>query len=236
MAVTSGPGTGGAMRVRTQSLAAPEGVSEPVVFLSPHADDETLTMGPAVERAVAEGEHVVVVLATDGRSSATREGLGLTVGEFSLARDREFFAACAALGVPQEQVFLAHCVDGALTPALAAAVVATWTGLFPAGRFRTTSWTDGHRDHAALGAALRDLAPATTGDVRFYVKPDEWSTPRDRPALTVERSTGRRYLAACDEYALVDPAAGRYGIGELSVPEVFALRRDTDESRWHGLA
>lgn len=227
--------TGPGVTVRTRSMAAPEGVTEPVVFLSPHADDETLTMGPAVERAVDEGNHVVLVLVTDGRASASRQVVGLSVEEFSTARDREFFAACAALGVPQEQVFLAHCVDGALTPALAGSVVATWTGLFPAGRFRTTSWSDGHRDHAALGAALRDHAPATTGDVRFYVKPDEWSTPRDRPALTVEPSTGRRYLAACDEYARVDPPAGRYGIGQLSVPEVFALRRASDESRWHGL-
>lgn len=224
-----------AITVRTQSMAAPAGTTEPVVFLVPHADDETLTMGPAIERAVAEGHHVVVVLVTDGRASSARELTGLSVEEFSAARDREFLAACAALGVAEEQVFLAHCVDGALTPDLARSVVATWTGLFPAGRFGTTSWTDGHRDHAALGAALRELAPATTGEVRFYVKPDEWPAPRERPALTPERATGNRYLAACDEYARVDPAAGRYGIGQSSVPEVFALRRASDESRWHGL-
>lgn len=224
-----------AITVRTQSMAAPEGTTEPVVFLVPHADDETLTMGPAIERAVDEAAHVVVVLVTDGRASAARELTGLSVEEFSAARDREFLAACAALGVAEEQVFLAHCVDGALTPALARSVVATWTGLFPAGRFRTTSWSDGHRDHAALGAALGELAPAT-GEVRFYVKPDEWSLPRERPALTSERATGRRYLAACDEYARVDPAAGRHGIGQASVPEVFALRRASDESRWHGPA
>jgi len=223
------------MTVRTQSLAAPDGTTEPVVFLVPHADDETLTTGPAIERAVDEGHHVVVVLVTDGRASAARAATGLTVAEFSLARDREFLAACAALGVGEEQVFLAHCPDGGLTPALAGSVVGTWTGIFPAGRFATTSWTDGHRDHAALGAALRDLAPALAGEVRFYVKPDEWSAARDRPALTVERATGTRYLAACDEYARVDPAAGRYGIGWASVPEVFALRRAVDESRWHGL-
>ncbi|NAZ77986.1 hypothetical protein GTQ99_21620 [Kineococcus sp. T13] len=224
-----------AITVRTQSMAAPEGVDDPVVFFSPHADDETLTTGPAIERAVAEGRHVVVVLVTDGRASAARELTGLSVAEFSAARDREFLAACAALGVPQEQVFLGHCVDGALTPALARSVVGTWTGLFPAGAFRTTSWSDGHRDHAALGAALRDLAPTTGGDVRFYVKPDEWALERERPALSSERAPGRRYLAACEEYARTDPAAGRYGIGRLSVPDVFALRRASDESRWHGL-
>lgn len=224
-----------AILVRTQSMAAPADTTDPVVFLVPHADDETLTMGPAIERAVDEGDHVIVVLATDGRASGVREQTGLSVEEFSLARDREFFAACAALGVPAEQVFLAHCVDGALSPSLARTVVGTWTGLFPAGRFRTMSWTDGHRDHAALGAALRDLAPEVTGEVRFYVKPDEWSSPVERPQLTSETATGRRYLAACDEYALVDPEAGRYGIGRLSVGGVFELRRASDESRWHGL-
>ncbi|NAZ83072.1 hypothetical protein GTR02_14730 [Kineococcus sp. R8] len=221
--------------VRTQSMATPAGVDAPVVFLVPHADDETLTMGPAVERAVAEGRHVVVVLVTDGRASGARAFTGLPVEEFSAARDREFLAACAALGVAEEQVFLAHTVDGALTPGLARAVVGTWTGLFPAGGFRTTTWTDAHRDHAALGAALRDLAPTTGGDVRFYVKPDEWDVAAPRPALTGERAPGTRYLAACDEYAVVDPAAGRHGIGQLSVPGAFALRRASDESRWHGL-
>ena len=222
--------------VRTQSLAAPEGVVAPVVVLAPHADDETLAMGPAVERAVADGLHVVVVLVTDGRASGARAFTGLGVAEFSAARDREFLAACAALGVPEEQVFLAHCVDGALTPALARTVVGTWAGLFPAGRFCTTTWTDAHRDHAALGAALRDLAPAITGEVRFYVKPDEWDAPTPRPALSTEHAPGTRYLAACDEYARVDHKAGRYGIGQLSVPGPFALRRTSDESRWHGLA
>jgi len=221
--------------VRTQSMAAPDGVTDPVVFLVPHADDETLTMGPAIERAVVEGRHVVVVLVTDGRGSAVRQSLGLSVEEFSVARDREFFAACAALGVPQEQVFLAHCLDGRLSPDLAHHVVATWTGLFPAGHFRTMSWSDGHRDHAALGAALRDLASTVAGQVRFYVKPGEWSEPRERPALISEQAGGRRFLAACDEYALVDHAAGRYGIGQLSVPDTFAQRRACDESRWHGL-
>jgi len=224
------------MTVRTQSLAAPDGTTDPVVFLVPHADDETLTTGPAIERAVDEGHHVVVVLVTDGRASGVRASTGLTVGEFSLARDREFLAACAALGVGEEQVFLAHCPDGGLTPALAGAVVATWAGIFPAGRFATTSWTDGHRDHAALGTALRELVPAPAGGVRFYVKPDEWSLDRGRPPLTVEHATGARYLLACDEYARVDPTAGRYGIGQASVPEVFALRRAGDESRWHGPA
>lgn len=221
--------------VQTQSMATPEGVSDPVVFFSPHADDETLAMGPAVERAVADGRHVVVVLVTDGRASGARAFTDLGVAEFSAARDREFLAACAALGVPQTQVFLAHCVDGALTEALARTVVGTWTGLFPAGRFCATTWTDAHRDHAALGAALRDLAPTTTGDVRFYVKPDEWDATTPRPAVTVEHAPGTAYLAACDEYARVDHAAGRYGIGVLSVPGSWTRRRASDESRWHGL-
>lgn len=215
-------------------MAAPAGVREPAVFLVPHADDETLTMGPAIEEHVNAGAHVIVVLVTDGHASAARHLTGLSVEEFSAARDREFLAACAALGVPETQVFFAHCPDGGLSPELARAVVATWIGLFPAGRFRTMTWTDGHRDHAALGSALRELAPPTA-DVRFYVKPDEWEVERERPPLQTERATTGRYLVASDQYALVAPAAGRYGIGQLSVPEVFALRRASDESRWHGL-
>ena len=217
-------------------MAVPAGVSAPAVFLVPHADDETLTFGPAVEEHVAAGDHVVVVLVTDGRASAARRLTGLSVEEFSAARDREFLAACAALGVPEEQVFLAHCVDGALTADLAGHVVAQWTALLPAGRFRTTTWSDAHPDHAALGGALRAHAAAVTGDVRFYVKPDEWDAARERPPLVVERTTGTRYLAACDEYARVDHAAGRYGIGQLSVPGPFALRRASPEVRWHGPA
>ncbi|GAB7193041.1 PIG-L family deacetylase [Kineococcus sp. NUM-3379] len=218
--------------VRTQSMAAPAGVVSPAVFLVPHQDDETLTMGPAIEEHVNTGAHVVVVLVTDGKASGARRLTPLTVEEFSAARDREFLAACAALGVPEEQVFLAHGPDGALRTELARHVVGTWVHLFPAGRFRTTTWTDAHPDHAALGVALREHA-ASLDDVRFYVKPDEWDAERPRPALRSERTATRRYLAACDEYGRVDHPAGRWGIGMLSVPGVFARRRASDESRWH---
>ncbi|GAA4964639.1 PIG-L family deacetylase [Kineococcus glutinatus] len=223
--------------VLTRSMAAPADVLDPAVFLVPHADDETLTMGPAIEEQLNAGRYVLVVLVTDGRASGVRALTGLSHEEFSLARDREFLAACAALGVPQEQVFLARCVDGRLDAALAACVVGTWVRLFPGGAFRTTTWTDAHADHAALGAALRDLAPLVPGgDVRFYVKPPEWDSPVARPPVREERTSTRRYLAACDEYARVDHAAGRWGIGQLSVAGSFALRRASDASRWHGLA
>jgi LmbE family N-acetylglucosaminyl deacetylase len=98
----------------------------PIVFYSPHQDDETLFMGQIIAHHALAGREVHVVLCCNGNLSEARgeingdtsdstywggyhfpvrEGYApLNLRDFGLARTREFVAACAQLGVPARRV------------------------------------------------------------------------------------------------------------------------------------
>lgn len=95
------------------SAAAPQGHT--AVFLTPHQDDETTSMGAAISNAARAGTHVVVVLLTDGSESGVcyqrygngepvqqqRDAGGLSRPARTLCtdqRDAEFKAAVTRLG------------------------------------------------------------------------------------------------------------------------------------------
>lgn len=137
--------------------ATPTG--RPIVFYSPHQDDETIFMGQIIAHHVLAGREVHVVLCSNGNSSnardeingdlmdngwwnawhyPAREGyatLGLT--DFGLARTREFRNALAQLGVKPENIHLGRADDPlATSDLLPGNVSATWaTSVFQ-------SWAD----------------------------------------------------------------------------------------------
>lgn len=94
------------------------------LFLVPHQDDETLSMGAAIREHVAVNgpSTVAVVLFTTGESSGARrvlrevgyvpeatgkvERVALTKRQFVGSRDAEFYGACRALGVPHGNIFM----------------------------------------------------------------------------------------------------------------------------------
>jgi LmbE family N-acetylglucosaminyl deacetylase len=98
----------------------------PIVFYSPHQDDETIFMGQVIAHHALAGREVHVVLLCNGALSDARGEINGTVAdnsywggfhyparegyeplslqEFGLARTREFVAALAQLGVPAERV------------------------------------------------------------------------------------------------------------------------------------
>lgn len=106
--------------------ATPTGA--PIVFYTPHQDDETLFMGQVIAHHALAGREVHVVLCSNGFGSSTlaeingtaadgnlwggyhypaREGYApLTLEQYSEARTREMVAACAQLGVPADRVHL----------------------------------------------------------------------------------------------------------------------------------
>lgn len=107
-----------------------------------------------------------------------------------------------------------------------------------------------HPDHAASGAAARQLlVQGTVASWRAYVEPwlrASFLTANPGRALSAERTSGaqhdpaglNRVLRAFDEYAdvdpLPDPAAARFGIGYLSVGNVFQQLRP-DPVNWYHL-
>ncbi|WP_171064742.1 PIG-L deacetylase family protein [Actinomadura soli] len=134
----------------------------PMVFYSPHQDDETLWMGQVIARHALAGREVHVVLCSNGASSGARamlngstssswwggyhypprEGYGeLSLEDFAAARTRELVAACAQLGVPAGRVHLGRAdapatttadLPGSVTTAWAADVLQSWAARFAA--------------------------------------------------------------------------------------------------------
>lgn len=104
----------------------PEPTGAPVVFYTPHQDDETIFMGQMIAHHASVGREVHVVLCSNGSTSGAlaeingtladntwwggthypaREGYEpLTKTAFGLARTQELVAACGQLGVPRERV------------------------------------------------------------------------------------------------------------------------------------
>lgn len=199
------------------SAAALDSAKPPAIFFHAHQDDETLTLGPAIEEHVNANRDVIAVLLTDGAGSGARAA-DVSPTAFSLARDLELAAAYAALGV--RQCFVEGGADGHLSWEEAAAVIWKWTARFPTASFKAPTWMDSHPDHAIIGEVLRNrwMALRQTLDARFYVKREDW----DRVGAQVptwRTRGGRRTLAAGAVY--------RAGIGYRSVPASFdALAAD----------
>ncbi|MBA4544383.1 PIG-L family deacetylase [Thermoactinomyces daqus] len=173
-------------------------MARPVVFYSPHADDETLNMGITIAEHVAAGRPTHVVLMTHGRQSGALDVINgtktgsywvlphnpsfegyapLTVDQFAAARQEEFYNALRQLGVPEENQYIEYLddpnSDGGenLTYAEARSVIEKYIAMFPDADHYTLSYHDIHPDHAACGQALMDLYSAglITNYVRFVI-------------------------------------------------------------------
>jgi len=198
----------------------------PAIYFVPHQDDEVLSMGADIAAHVAAGRRVILVLVTDGSASGARatlckvKAVCLTVPEFVAARDREFAASAAALGVRPADVFYEGKPDGKLTAADARAVIASWAARYPGSPLKTMSPHDAHPDHRVLGEALRSLrASGVTKDARFMQSRPYWTS---MPVSGWFVAGSPRVGAAANAYRVYDPAAGRYAIGWThSVPTAF---------------
>lgn len=205
------------------------GDTNPAIFVVAHQDDETLTFGAEIEYHKAAGRYVIVVLATDGRSSSTRGETGLSVKDFVQARNLEFLSACADLGV--DEVHLLGGMDGSLSQNMADHLASFYYLRYPTASYKVHDDNDDHPDHKAIGAAFRKIKNnyGSAADIRFYVKPEQRSQ-----YTTLNTTTGgAKTIAAAQEYKYVDQANGRYGIGYLSVPADFDATIASPKATWH---
>lgn len=167
-------------------------------------------MGASIREHVSAGRQVHVVLLTDGSASFVRHRYP-SVGDFVKERDREFVAACKALGA-KPVIMVDRAKDGELTVEYAQSVIQDYVDAYPGGSFKTMSEHDGHPDHAALGTALRNVTG--TKDKRWYVKREEW-----------ERTKG-----FCTGYQNIRDALLAYApVGWISVRQSF--EREFERSR-----
>lgn len=97
--------------VSSMVTGAPPGRSEAEptrrswLVIAPHPDDEALTAGGVLVRAVEAGESVAVVVVTNGDYDCVHDGL---------RRQQESVVALAALGVPEDRIVFLGFPDGGL--------------------------------------------------------------------------------------------------------------------------
>lgn len=159
----------GATACSTSAVAA----VGPVVFFTPHQDDEALFMGAAiVEHVRLTGRTVYVVLLTDGGSSVVCAAYYPSRAACVAERDREFIAGVTAMGaIPV--IPGGRAIDGKLTAQYANWIMSGYYYVYPGVSLKTMSEYDVHPDHAAAGRGLRQVGYV---DSRWYVKPSEWAT------------------------------------------------------------
>lgn len=227
----------------SEPLPAASTSSEVLVLLSPHPDDETLSMGVLAANAVQQRHRVVVACLTDGRATGATEQIAKRLGrpftrdDVAAARIGELRRAAAQLGVAADDVVLAH-LDGdgtqdgsRLTQAEAAGVIAVLAQRFPNATYVTMSYAaERHPDHLDAGRALwQAVQDGVVRSARFAVS-RLWldlPAPGRTAVLPATAAAGRRVRDAGLAYSRWDPAHHEYAVGWTSVHEQFvALEGD----------
>lgn len=221
------------------------------IVLSPHPDDETLSLGVWIANATARGDRVIVVSLTDGRSTgaitkiSNRLGRKVTRDEIATARQHEVQEAVTRLGVRPGDLYAAHLDDDhspggtRITQAEALDVIKAFAARFPSATFASMSWiAERHPDHLGAGLALHQAEQQgiVTGAV-FAVSRLWWSLPSPAPAahdvLPVNAGARRRVLLAASAYDRWDPVHRRLAVGSTSVHQQFTALLTDQRDRVH---
>ncbi|MCQ6278656.1 cell wall-binding repeat-containing protein [Bacillus sp. EB600] len=198
--------------------------SKPVIFYSPHADDELLAAGAGIDFYLNKGFDVHVVLMTDGEASDVYKKLqsiypDMTLDEFGEARVREFKDAVSRLGVKDSNIHIYNYPDSGLTVENVKSVILEFENKFPGAEHRALSFEETHSDHLATGIALNDLYwSGKVKNARFYISP---YLQNQINGFYLKPISPGNLLDALYAYKLYNPDEGRYSIGYLSVPELF---------------
>jgi LmbE family N-acetylglucosaminyl deacetylase len=181
-------------------------MGRPVVFVTPHPDDEVLGFSVQLWRHVAAGRDVHILALTRGigtrvidelngttvntnwwkvRHNPALEGYApLDPAAIGRARMREQQAACAAAGIPASHIHEANLPDdlNVTVDQVKEAIVALADILPPdPGLWATSYLVDGHPTHLAAGQAVRELGreqPTRFRDRRYVVLRTYWNDPR----------------------------------------------------------
>ncbi|HKJ34352.1 MAG TPA: PIG-L family deacetylase [Balneolales bacterium] len=225
-------------------------MESPAIFYVPHQDDEILQLGVAIMNHIYQSREVHLVLCTNGNaynSYAKRVLNGNTVCEwhktkhqfhlsdedYIRARNHEFVWSSMCMKVKPENIHFRQYTDGALSVDNAKYIIAEFEKTYPGARHKTMSYTDPHRDHAALGEALYQLyAEKYVNDVRFYIDTmqmdnvDGYYEPLKKEFLPYLRRANNVYKSFVPNNSL-------YAIGYHSVPAWFKKQFRKPSSKYH---
>lgn len=153
-----------------------------LLVLAPHPDDETLGCAGRIQRAVASGAAVTIVVATDGGRS---HDLGpMERDELRALRRSELVAACACLGVPEADVITLDFADGELADSVdeLAAELETLLRRLSPDDVCVTCAPEAHPDHATCARALGVAADRAAWQGRILSYPiwlwSDWPVSR----------------------------------------------------------
>lgn len=214
------------------------------IYYIPHADDETISMGPSILHNLAAGKEVVVVLLSKGRASKVINSVNkklaknnmeqLTPEEFGEARVREFRRAVAAMGVHPENVYVYDVEDGDFTLEKVVPIIQEFADIYPDSLHNAMSYKDRHSDHASSGKALRELKDnGTVSNALYHIPIQRHKKMFSSGSYTVPADLKENYLNALSVYGVWDPENGSYHIGLTSVAQRFEHAEKVMRSRWH---
>lgn len=208
----------------SQSLA-------PVLYLSPHQDDELLSMGAAIKDEVAQGREVQVVIVGRGNKSVVRTRdmprlLGRTPSEweFGRVRDAEFRWSVENLGAtPVMPSYVDRLDERAFTARAVAAYVREFVP--PGADMRTlTAYADPNPDHVACADAAQLLYREgwTSTQPHFFTHCTRRAAVQALGLRTPALGQASPVTAEDQEpYRFTDLDQERWGVGYRSVPYLF---------------
>ncbi len=224
------------------------------LFFSPHQDDEVISLGVPIAELTVRGrrDNTHLALCSDGGASGAKHALGdgkecpfhegphkqgLSDEEFIAARDNEFVASAAALGVPERNIKILpnRAADGKMSVLEARQMLLSQIAALPDAVVCLIGPSNHgydqsvqHGDHRVLGQAALDLYnEGAIAKLFFFMEPSGVQNFRvNNPGVRLTRmkaspAAGRLVEAAVAEYMLWDPAEGRHAVGEHSVQRLL---------------
>jgi LmbE family N-acetylglucosaminyl deacetylase len=230
------PGAGTVWTPPSPLPAPPDGRKVDIV-LSPHPDDETLSLGVWIAQRSQAGHRVIVVALTDGRSTNAIQEISarlhrtLSRDEIGAARIAEMQAADVELGVAPGDLYRAELDDDAgdggsrATEAEIGDVIDAFARAFPGAAIATMSdLAEHHPDHLNAGRALMTAwLQQRVRNVVFAISRLYWRTkvPNEFAVAPPTEAVRDRVLAAGRAYGAWDPDHGRLSVGWYSVRTQF---------------
>lgn len=224
-----------------------------ILFISPHPDDESLSMGMGIANHVLNGHDVYIALLTHGSSSGAIDYINgsvfcgwhnryhnptdenynpLTIEDFANIRVNEFKYSSACLGVKPENILIYNYIDGNLTKDNVKNVIEDFITKNQNAFIKTTSYSDIHPDHSACGQGLLELYNAgVVNDARFYISPAQWDST---PGYFEENSECKAFhQASATVYKRWNPCCELDAVGYHSVPSLFDTVLTNLKSKYH---
>lgn len=218
---------------------------ETVIFYSPHADDEVLSMGGSIIKAVEEDKNVIVILLSKGLASSAyhkvntklqEEGYdNISPDEFGKARIKEFKKSVETMGVKPENIHIYDLPDAEFTPDMVKEVMIDMEKDYPGATHHVMTYHDPHPDHASTGKALKALQKeGTIKKAGYYHIPiQEFDNLSFTGKDEISEDNAKKYKKALNAYGEWAPEKGKFQIGQISVTDYFDNAIKYLESRWH---